>query len=77
MGTPEAYSTVWRDSAPSALPGISPTRGEIASFGFIALFATWNSAKPATTADPPLVGEMSGRTEGREGTQAAHLSTAT
>ena len=39
------------DVPPSALPGISPTRGEIG----------WGSRREAIS---PLVGEMSGRTEG-------------
>jgi hypothetical protein len=50
---------------PSVLPDISPTRGEIGSFGLGTFLAT--SAIDETSAEvrsPPLVGEMSGRTEG-------------
>ena len=50
---------------PSVLPDISPTRGEIGSSTVRAPFATMDSEKSnADQVISPLVGEMSGRTEG-------------
>ncbi|RWC57686.1 MAG: diaminohydroxyphosphoribosylaminopyrimidine deaminase [Mesorhizobium sp.] len=51
---------------PSALPGISPTSGEIGSLSLVAFFAT-SAICENRLSEPisPLVGEMSGRTEGR------------
>ncbi|OOO36163.1 hypothetical protein BTE54_06930 [Agrobacterium sp. YIC 4121] len=50
---------------PSALPGISPSRGEIDLRQGLAHLEAWNEATKGTLADlPPLEGEMSGRTEG-------------
>src|SRR5262245_60281064 len=51
---------------PSVLPDISPTRGEIGlRFRDFANWQRWRLAKPSNE-EPisPLVGEMSGRTEG-------------
>ncbi|TGP90000.1 hypothetical protein EN856_24275 [Mesorhizobium sp. M8A.F.Ca.ET.213.01.1.1] len=50
---------------PSVLPDISPTRGEISfDCGSRPLFQRSKKARGANTAISPLVGEMSGRTEG-------------
>ncbi|RUY35421.1 propionyl-coenzyme A carboxylase alpha polypeptide [Mesorhizobium sp. M7A.F.Ca.CA.001.13.2.1] len=47
------------------MPDISPSRGEIGSFGLIALFfIAENWRKPLLHPISPLEGEMSGRTEG-------------
>ncbi|RUY53316.1 hypothetical protein EN925_35945 [Mesorhizobium sp. M7A.F.Ca.US.006.04.2.1] len=54
-----------RQAPPSVLPDISPSRGEIGSFGLIALFfIAENWRKPLLHPISPLEGEMSGRTEG-------------
>jgi precorrin-3B synthase len=50
---------------PSVLPDISPTRGEITPVGFYACFEEleiWTAVSEGPIS--PLVGEMSGRTEG-------------
>ncbi|RWM76719.1 MAG: hypothetical protein EOR81_21960 [Mesorhizobium sp.] len=50
---------------PSVLPDISPTRGEIGRrAGFRQIISVARVAPSATLPISPLVGEMSGRTEG-------------
>ena len=63
-------SAGWRSlcgSPPSALPGISPSRGEIGnghSLHFTSHRSPQFGARPCTSSISPLEGEMSGRTEG-------------
>ncbi|RWM84847.1 MAG: precorrin-3B synthase [Mesorhizobium sp.] len=55
----------WRSTAPSVLPDISPTRGEIAPSSPLSPIAKGAKGEPpAKLPISPLVGEMSGRTEG-------------
>jgi hypothetical protein len=58
-------SGTMQSAPPSALPGISPSRGEIGSFGFAsssAIFAI--DAARGERVISPLEGEMGGRPEG-------------
>ena len=63
---PAAFQPIgWRDSAPSVLPDISPTGGEIGSFAASPGFAAFKIGESqAAGRSPHLSGEMSGRTEG-------------
>ncbi|AZO26896.1 propionyl-coenzyme A carboxylase alpha polypeptide [Mesorhizobium sp. M1B.F.Ca.ET.045.04.1.1] len=49
---------------PSALPGISPSRGEISCHAGFRQSPTLQNEPGARAANLPLEGEMSGRTEG-------------
>ncbi|AQS62579.1 hypothetical protein B0909_10295 [Rhizobium rhizogenes] len=61
---------------PSALPGISPSRGEIASWQRIDHLQRCNVLRGATVLPiSPLEGEMSGRTEGGEPSTLTYLAT--
>ncbi|TPI55188.1 hypothetical protein FJ422_06500 [Mesorhizobium sp. B2-6-3] len=50
--------------APSGLPAISPTRGEIGCRDGFRQFLTLTAGRDGEAADLPLVGEMPGRAEG-------------
>ncbi|MGJ7041512.1 hypothetical protein J2Y63_004787 [Shinella sp. BE166] len=49
---------------PSALPGISPTRGEIGKWQTLCSHATFVKGEASPHPISPLVGEMPGRAEG-------------
>ncbi|RWA71249.1 MAG: propionyl-coenzyme A carboxylase alpha polypeptide [Mesorhizobium sp.] len=59
-----ALSEGWREAPPSALPGISPARGEIGSFGAASIFLTLKIGEGSEANNLPLAGEMAGRPEG-------------
>ncbi|RUX71158.1 hypothetical protein EN925_20995 [Mesorhizobium sp. M7A.F.Ca.US.006.04.2.1] len=53
-----------RDSAPSVQPDISPTRGDWTSCGLSPIANVARRTEAQKLPISPLVGEMSGRTEG-------------
>ncbi|RWF47398.1 MAG: precorrin-3B synthase, partial [Mesorhizobium sp.] len=57
----------WRDSAPSVLPAISPTRGEIRCHAGFRQSPAFQKGGAMELLISPLVGEMAGRPEGGEG----------
>ncbi|OOO17136.1 hypothetical protein BTE56_17965 [Agrobacterium pusense] len=63
----------WAALPPSALPGISPSRGEIGKSRTLFPIASWHRNERGRHLISPLEGEMPGRAEG--GTVTANANT--